>query len=281
MTARSITAVALKIAAGLLVASVAGAILMFVFVSQARAQLEGALRDVGQGMWVLDGAENRDTGARTLRINGANVAIHSGTTPDALADVLDRAAAKCGADDSDLFELTLQDRTDGDGFVGCFPAYGSLGATDMVDLARAFAGSGDLSGFGAFHYTYARVTPTGTHVLEAIVDAIDIAAMFPADTDAPGTDTPGIPRPRDSRRILSAVQAGSPYHIAVYADVPGELADMRASYTDALRAGGWDVYPGTNDERQARLFAFRDGVQSLVVIARSDDRLTVTIATGL
>jgi hypothetical protein len=41
------------------------------------------------------------------------------------------------------------------------------------------------------------------------------------------------------------------------------------------------VYPGTNDDRQARLFAFRDGVQSLVVIARSDDRLTVTIATGL
>jgi hypothetical protein len=255
----------------------AGALVLGASVQRARAELRDQLDALGPS---LDGLAGEHDGAGTLVVNGVVIVVRSASVTGDVAAALAPAHARCGGDADAPFGAALG-AWDGDGgFVACFPAMRGLDPEQTIDAARAVIGRGDARGLGAFVYTYAHRTARGAHVVEATLPALDLGAMFPAGSDAPGADVPGVPRPANARRILSAEVPGDSYRIAVYA-VDGEPRAIAAAVEDDLVTAGWELRP-VRDRGDAHLvYAFRDA--SLVAIVVRPDRggATVTVAREL
>ena len=117
------------------------------------------------------------------------------------------------------------------------------GIGDKLDHYVAFLRSGNLEDLGRLRYFFAKETPDGhTHLVPVWTEgSFDFYAMASLDgEDAPGTDPDDMPRPPESRRLLSATTEGSVYAARVY-ETALDPAALTASYDAAMPVRGWDI----------------------------------------
>ncbi|MEZ4260518.1 MAG: hypothetical protein R3B36_15695 [Polyangiaceae bacterium] len=238
--------------------------------------------------------EDLTSGAYLVRVNGAKVHWASARTPLSVENVLDRFESYCRESPSALGHAlsdvpaalegripidkadparagVIRDATGARGMVACFVGEpGDRG--DLPALSRrldAFGRTGDLSQLGRFRYAFAERRTRDTRVVTVWTDgALDVARMFPASGDAPGTDPMFLPRPIRSRRTLSASLDGFPAGVWLYeSEARGE--ELRADAERALGTSGF--VPAAPWTSGARAFVRADGAEVLVSIRPTGD----------
>jgi hypothetical protein len=212
-----------------------------------RAQVDGALLDLGAGLVQLaDPAEEAEdrSGPRLLELNGSQLRFETGTRAEAVGAVLDDAETGC-ADGADR-------DADGDGVRGESPPVrperllrgsdGERGFVACISRPRApIAGERSPRGTGAaYRYVYAQSGDQATQVVRFWTEgALDLERLFPDRGDAPGSDAPGLPRPPGARRILSAREVGAAQQLTLYRSRGGEPGELDTWYRARLAGLGW------------------------------------------
>ena len=264
------------------------------------------VREIGLGVGhQLAELEDLTGGAYVVRVNGAEVHWASARTEQSVTQVLDRYEEHCRRSPSALgvaleeIPRALEDRVtlaksdparagivrdeqNGRGMVACFVREH---ASDDLDEVRrsleALARTGDLASMGQLRYVFAEPRERGgTRVVTMWSDgSLDLGRMFPAEGDAPGTDSSVVPRPAGSRRTLSASVLGFPAAVRIY-ESDAIASELVADAGRALRAAGFEeaVPTRSSDERLARAaWIRRDGAEVIVTAAAHGKRSTLSV----
>ena len=237
-------------------------------------------------------------------INGQRMSLSSKLTPLSVAQVIERLGQHCREHSAGLAdeiaalpkgESALQQLPEGlrdpsrwlssetiakDGQVGqiaCIARKGSGGGLQgLVDRVLAFTESGDLAEIGDARYVVARRDEESgqTHVLAMWTEGkFNIPEMFADTGDAPGADSPDVPRPPDARRVLSAQMAHRSYAIRMY-DTTRSHAEVLAYYEAQLGPRGFRNHPFPHASAEldlndhVRAFS-KDGVAVIVVTSQT------------
>jgi hypothetical protein len=131
---------------------------------------------------------------------------------------------------------SASDQSSGD--VACWVRREGIGKT-LVDRAKAFASTFDLSEFGSLQYVHA--TKQGNKTLVRVIRSqgpLALNDIFPDDGDVPGRELNGVPRPPESDRILSAYIEGQRRDVVGYAS-PSKPAEIVGFYAEQLAKNGW------------------------------------------
>lgn len=227
----------------------------------AYADVKDTMLEVGQELGSLD-----HVGTKTpIHLNGQPIFVGSQVLDMSVSDALDRAETLCvGGDvehpgqndyDTQATDLEMQQREPvtklreekGDrGAIVCFaPEEGETvdGIGDKLDRYVAFLESGNLEDVGRLRYFFAKKTPSGrTHLIRVWTEgAFDFFAMAAMNgQDAPGTDPDDMPRPPESRRLLSATAEGAVYAARVYETALDPEAVAR-TYDAMMVERGWQL----------------------------------------
>ena len=217
---------------------------------------------------------------RRIRLNGLPLHFTSGSTHQPVSSVLDYVHAKCREQNGTLAEQLdilikkgrkLIDRrpyslVDGvlrygnekQGFVGCLARDSkSLNPDDTVKRIRGFLETGDVSRIGELRYVMAeRHQETTSFIAFWTEGSANLFTLFPQGGDAPGHDLPGIPRPHDSRRVLSAWELGQSLALAVYVSPHSVLSNLMTSYNRQLEKDGWQRLNGQPHTKRPEETAF-------------------------
>jgi hypothetical protein len=194
-----------------------------------------------------------------------------GDIPSALEDRIDRP------NDAAMRASVVRDEANGRGMVVCFVDEPGAPRQPLVDRLRALSETGDLSKLGRFRYAFAEPSSKGgTHVVTFWSDGgLDVKKMFPAEGDAPGTDSALAPRPAGSRRTLSASVDGYPAAVRIYESRATPEAIERM-YDETLKAKGFTkvVAKGAFG---GGAYIREDNAEIIVSITGTDKRTSVTI----
>lgn len=201
-----------------------------------------------------------------LELNGQRFGISTTVVAGSAADVLDRFADACRKNSAELTRvaasqgLTLRQRAsqgagskpiarveaEEDGIVGCVLRSDAGPVAPLSETIREFARTRDASVFGDFLVVYARNQAKDkknpkdkTHVVAVWTHGpFKVLDLFPAQGDAPGSDSVLAGRPREARRILSGAAANEPYGLRIYetTKTPGETL---SSFERDMRSRGW------------------------------------------
>jgi hypothetical protein len=179
--------------------------------------------------WLLSVPNITPNTANELFINGARLALASGSSelaPDALLDRLqgycenqsalelpeqaleqlahmntaDSVAPAALPNARGVFRLEQDER----GIVACFARSRASGS--LFERLRQFATTGELSALGELRYFSVLGHREGRTLFLAAwpLGKVKLLEMFPRQGDAPGKDLPGLPRPAVATRTLSA-----------------------------------------------------------------------------
>lgn len=273
----------------------------------ASARLDEAVKQLGQGLLEKLGPEIIGQ-TQPIVVNGQRLFFSSQVSERPLASTLDELQRHCDgvaspalaalstlpdspqrrdllAGLADPRRLTT-DRYDtldhAMGQIACI-AHPQDGADLEETLGRAlrFLDTGDLSEVGDARYFLARrVTEQRTQVLSIWTEGhFDLLGMFPAEGDAPGSDSPVVPRPPEARRTFSAVVPARPYTLRAYESRETRQAIL-AHYDERMPAAGWVEQPTSEgDELRAlvRAFSRGDTVAFVVLDAARDGVTPVTL----
>lgn len=212
------------------------------------ADFAEALVGVGAETMHYPGAPPEPT--RDLALNGARVSFRTQTIDASIDDVLAHYESLCaGANAGFAQRLSTQTgRSDEAGYVACLDMSGADG--DMGSLAKRFlrfSETGNLGELGDLRYANARrvlgASGDGTFLFTMWADsAVDLFRMLPSPAeDAGGSDLTGVPRPPDSRRVLSAWEAGQPSGVVVYRALGTSAAELESFYRNELSKQGWAI----------------------------------------
>ncbi len=262
------------------------------------------VREMGLGVGhQLAKLEDLTGGAQLIRLNGAELRRASAHTSQSTHEVLDRYEAYCrrspgalalamqdipaalmdridGPANAALRASVIRDETKGRGMVVCFVDERDDAPEPLATRLRALAETGDLAKLGHFRYVFAEPSAAGggggTHVVTFWSDsALRLATMFPAEGDAPGSDSALAPRPEGSRRTLSASVDGYPAAVRIY-ESRADRAALGPQIDEALRARGFrKIATGAAQHGAAYLRA--DRAEVIVSFVQSERRTTVTI----
>ena len=232
----------------------------------ARAAAEKRMQELGLNLLTQLGPLVLDEPA-AMRINGQQMFIASTVTELGAQEVMARMEAYCHEHSGGLKEALLdlpsrvEDRNlkqalrnpegwftlrsdpsdDELGQIVCFARKDKTTFEGFLQRFSRLLDSGDISELGDMRYVVARgVRDKTTHVLASWTQGkFNITKMFPETGDAPGADSPNVPRPPDSVRLLSAEVDGQPYSAHVYESrrSPGEVL---AFYDESMKIRGFD-----------------------------------------
>ncbi len=257
----------------LVYAVVMSGILGVVAMRRAQADTAEATRGLGRDLLALsdvlaDGQE--------LRINGESIRVASSVAETDVTTTLDRFEASCKADPS-VVPLGTQRAGDADeGVVLCLVGSQSSGR-DLAAAFEAFTRTQDLGALGKMRYAYAKKTASGTHVLAAWTgEHFAFGSLAPEGAgDAPGTDSPLVPRPRGSRRLLSAEVARSSYAVRVYASSES-AAQVVTGYDVAMKERGFELLADRQHENERGYL--RGGLLVIVTVERGESGAVASVA---
>lgn len=204
----------------------------------------------------------------------AECASEPGAFSSALAQ-LAQAAARIGAEPaSSLRQGVLRSERDGRGMIVCFQGDGG-GLTGVAQGLRELVHSGRLGALGRVRYVYAEPIAAGQSRVSALWtdEGLDPSALFPSAGDAPGSDSPWIPRPPASRRTLSAAAQGTPFTLLGYASQlpPPELGRF---YAGRLALLGFQPAAAS---AEATVYQRPDGAQLFLSLFAEDGETQVTL----
>jgi len=279
---------------------------------EARAQMNEQFMSLGVDMLRYEGAEyQRDP--RTLVLNGQAIKLSTGRAPHDLEHVLDYYEARCMQRDGhfaeQLAELvegdpeileaearildpTLRDSTDDRGYVACLDTLSDerLEPEGVAAAVERFKHSLDLSEFGELRYIYAERDEQGGTFFVAfwIEGSFKVADMFPPDGDAPGRDVADVPRPPESRRLLSSWETGKPQAVTTYVGGSLGIGQLDSFYRDEMADGGWEILEAddspllraTGQEVREGFLTFEQGDRMVsVVLTDGSQGATTTVLT--
>jgi len=242
------------------------AALVWVRVSYAHAQVGSTILDLGASLAKRVRAGQDST--RRLELNGMEIHFRTRTVklpPGALLGeheascasgaegeaTLRRSGGRAGLLRSLAALATLSHTRHGRGFVACIEVgRDESGLAEVTHRFVQFARTSDLSELGRARFVYVGAVEEGSFELSAWTQGSFILRnMIPrAHRDSPGGDLLGVARPRHTRRILTAREAGAPTAVAVYlapALLPRRLLDL---YRPQLAATGWEFLEHHDDE---------------------------------
>jgi hypothetical protein len=233
-----------------------------------------------------------------VRLNGQRIYVASATEEMPLTEVLDRMEAICRENSvglvkeiDDLTEELKKELPSGpgsaeaagivrkeeamSGFVACFARDSKERekATDVVTRLTELLETGELSKLGKLRYIFGERTKEGrTHIVAVWTDGpFNLYSLFPQfEGDAPGADPKDVPRPIESKRLLTADIEGVPYGIHMY-ESAARYTDVLADYDVELPKRGWEavlVDPG--GEAEERVYQ-RGGVDLMIFAGRGND----------
>ncbi|MBX3130045.1 MAG: hypothetical protein KF718_25230 [Polyangiaceae bacterium] len=253
---------------------------------RASANFSERALDVGRQLAKL---EQFTASATRLELNGQPVNVASASLKADLAEVLTRFEAVCHEDGvvaRDLADLggviaddsltraarernfgVLRAERGDEGVVACLVRSPNQAPGGLASRLHRFSETLDLADVGHLRYLFARRTPEGRVLAITVwtdgalrIDALAGAKDF---VDAPGRDPEGMPRPPESRRLLSASAERAPHGLFVYESRASADAVL-ASYQQQLPALGWRAIP-VDGVAEARVFS--NGRVDLLVMA--------------
>lgn len=169
---------------------------------------------------------------------------------------------------------------DGDrGMLVCFlgegsPGQGAAGLPALAQRLAQLARTGSLGALGPVRYVHVeRSAPDHSRVTALWSDGgLDPVAMFPSAGDAPGSDSRLIPRPPESRRLLSAAAQGAPLLLLHYAS-HAPRAQLERFYAAQLPALGFRRLAADQD---AAVYQRDDGHQLYLALIEQRAATQVT-----
>jgi len=247
--------------AGVLVA--AHVVLALFFLHRAEAAITEAFLAASRPFLSLPGMQ---TGSeQSAQMNGAEFRAQSMSVPLPWRRVLNAAAKQCGArgglkldaevvkklaaEDTDeraqeLLSGVLRLEGEGEGILVCLEADSKHSLQDWTQKLHRFAQTRDLALLGRPRYVRVQRSSEGASVLLTVwaVGDLNFDHMFPKTADAPGRDSDLLPRPPESRRLLSA-QTSAGLSLASYEShqKPDEILSF---YKASLAAANWSVLAG-------------------------------------
>jgi hypothetical protein len=255
----------------------------------ARAQIREGLHGFGAELMSWQSARVHSA-PRRLSLNGFELHLVTAGTKERVAEALDRFEAVCrkrgGVSVPEAIRGKLPEGLDGtlrqdsehEGFLACLDTGAPLSLDELATRLEAFSQSGDLKAVGELRYVFARRSGDATTLIVFWTEcSASLFDLFPQAGDARGSDPPDVPRPAKTKRLVSAVEHGQPYSLALYSAewATDALEDW---YESALRGAGWTVSP---QETPGTLLAHR-GSRSLVIrVARARSGQTVASVLGL
>jgi hypothetical protein len=217
---------------------------------------------------------------KRIELNGQPLLVTTGLKEGDVKGALDDFAVLCRRPKESarrgmpLLRQTRDDR----GIQGCFlPAQGR---STWQELMR----TRDVETVGHVAMLYARKTKENrVHVLLIETQPpFHLLDMFPAQGDAPGSDSPHVPRPSQARRILSGVAVGgAPYAVRLY-----ETSSSTAASLDEMEGGmlargytklGDQLEGKVNPSEQTRMFIGPSGAQVIIVASRWRERTSLAV----
>ncbi len=211
-------------------------------------------------------------GAHQMLLNGAEVALHSGSVRlsegTTLRSLVDRVRHNCGAAAGALSSGEAVVRApliewvgESEAFVYCLKTDRSLSLDAISEMFDEFAKTGDLSKWGVFQGAYFRADDESVSILTAeITRGLSPARMFPAGRDAPGQNMAALPVPV-GRRLLAVAHNGRPA-LSMH-EASGTATAVLDEYHERLIDAGLSV------ERAPLPTAESDSKRSLALVARS------------
>lgn len=235
---------------------------------------------------------------KTIELNGQPFQISTAVAPFSAKAVLDRFAEACRHHPGELARVATAHglrplenavrgsgqeplvRLDGDndGVVGCLlespsSLKGSLNAT-----IQEFLRTRDAAVFGDFLVVYAKNQDDGkSHIVATWTRGpLKILDLFPAQGDAPGSDSVLVGRPRGARRILSGSAQGEPYAIRIYETTEAPAA-LLEGFTAELQSRGWTALPAQPAAQAARALRHASGLLTLLSTSVNAGKTTIVI----
>lgn len=254
-------------------------IAMAVTLRQAEAHFTEVLSGFGQQLAGL-GSFSPHSAPRRLFVNGLAVRIESLSTTLGVSDALDRFGSLChSASNIDLSDrvneqlavspgdlpragigIVRQD-SETDGYLGCLDIGGDTTAEGLVAHLLEFGRTQNLRSLGQLRYAMARRHDSTTTLVVLWTEGdAKLNELFPKDTDAPGRDLVGVPRPEQAKRFLSAYEEKLPYGFVAYRVEGRPLPAVVALYEALLEGRGWTV----TSRKNRMILAEKDGRKLLV-----------------
>ncbi len=275
----------------------------YLAVRQAEADVHEVMLGLGAELMRYPGSTQGVV--RDVEFNGAVVHLMSGSVRQPVDAVLDHFEAKCmeldrmheqiaemqavgtlGAGDPADSDSVIRHDFGPTAFVACLDPgenHDNGDAASIAERVAAFLDSGDLSEVGALRYAYVERHRDGDQEVSQIISMytdspINIYEMFPAEGDAVGSDVDGIPRPPDSRRLLSSRVAGQPYGMTLYATEDHSPEELNTWYRARLPEAGWQELAGRAGERVtvdgAETFAVSQGDRVITLLFTESEGVT-------
>jgi hypothetical protein len=174
----------------------------------------------------------------------------------------------------------MRKEENGGGAILCFTSEDPVSRSTKLDLGEG----GDLSAFGNLRYVVASPgTKEGGDLDRTRVMSIWTEGRFrleslepPAFGDAPGSDSPVLPRPPGSTRLFTAEAVGAPYAVRVY-ETDNSPEAVLAFYDQAME--DWSPMTLRGYEKKGR--AFVKGAQPLVLNVAQDEAKTIVTLTEM
>ncbi len=246
----------------------------------------------------LAGALDGSAETTEVRLNGESVFVASAVTSDSVTDVLDRFEKHCNANPGALGQAWTQLSkvdTKGDlaketklpisslgvvrhegrreGIVLCL-IKGSETPRTFSEATRAFSYTHDLGTLGKLRYVYAKGSPQSTLVLTVWTeDRFQLDVIFPRHGEAPGKDPEGMPRPPESRRLMSIDVPNTPFGTHVYrsTSTPDQIVTF---YDKVMDDKGWTIIDPPDSHGLGHAY-MKGGVQYVVGTGRDETGGTV------
>lgn len=228
-------------------------------------------------------------GAQRLLVNGAEIALHSGsmrlsseTNLNALvAKVRDncRSPRKETVTEEALVQAPLLEWVgETEAFVYCLKSERPLSLEALSELLQAFNKSGDLSEWGTFQGAYFRVQERSINIVTAeIKRGLAPVQMFPEDRDAPGGNIAALPAPK-GRRVLSVAHGGKPA-LTIHQS-SGDAKRALNLYQERLMERGLSVERAKMERGDSLALVARSAREAFVVVAQELDVSSAAEAGG-
>lgn len=232
--------------------------LIFLGYRQAEAKIAESLRGFGDELAKLHSLSVHSA-PRRLNVNGLELHVVTASTALDVTEALDRFQATCRSVGQIDMPATLRQQledgqtgqrtvpwgvvrqgSDTEGFLACLDVGGGLDGEGFLRKLAQFGQTQNLRDLGQLRYALARRHADRTTLLVLWTEGdVRLNEMFPKLGDAPGRDIPELPRPKGTRRMLSAFEVGQPYGLATYTLEPPWQPGAEAGFIDELQQAGW------------------------------------------
>lgn len=234
---------------------------------------------------------------KLVELNGQPFRVSTAVAPLGAQAVLDRFAEACRNHPGELARVAAEHGlgdvagapagsgreplvrldADEDGVLGCLLESSSAIKGSLPETIREFVRTRDASVFGDFLVVYAKNQQNGESHIVAVWTRgpLKILDLFPAQGDAPGSDSALAGRPRDARRLLSGSAENEPYGLRIYESQQAPDA-LLSGFARDMAGRGWSELSAPTGTG-SRVLQHSSGVLGLLVAGAHASKSTLVL----